>query len=367
LRKALQSKDEEVRKRAETLIPPLEIEEALLPRRVTLKAKDVPLSNVLGDIEKQTAFKVTGAAKDGARKITLDVAGVPFWEALDQIGQATGRGPAMRGYPVGLQLVDDVRRSPFVNVRGPFRLEAKWFHEDRDVDLAEAKPGSDGWRNHRLTLAVAVLAEPRITLLKVHPAKVDEAIDTDGKSLVEPEDPAVGRHLVRSERPQFRGTGSHNGSSDVRLRRASETSKTAKVIRGTISVEAVLIRKPVVVGGKLADAAGVTVRSGADSLVVTEVQNQGGNNVMVSIRMTADNNGQQREWHDRFRVEDDAGNQYQMNGRGTSSDGKTYSMQMYFAPPFNKKNVGPPTKLIFEDWVVHDHAIPFEFRDVPLP
>ena len=101
---------------------------------------------------------------------------------------------------------------------------------------------------------------------------------------------------------------------------------------------------------------------------MTEVQNQGGNNVMVSVRMPADQgHQQQREWHDRFRLEDDAGNQYQMNGRGTSSDGRTYSMQMYFAPPFNKKNVGPPSKLIFEDWVVHDHAIPFEFRDVPLP
>src|SRR5262245_65179881 len=36
LRKAVQSKDEEVRKRAELLIPSLEIEEALLPKRVTL-------------------------------------------------------------------------------------------------------------------------------------------------------------------------------------------------------------------------------------------------------------------------------------------------------------------------------------------
>src|SRR5262245_45619094 len=39
VREALESKDEEVRKRAESLVPALEIEEALLPKRVTLKAK----------------------------------------------------------------------------------------------------------------------------------------------------------------------------------------------------------------------------------------------------------------------------------------------------------------------------------------
>src|SRR4051812_35652924 len=37
LRKAMESKDEEVRKRAETLIPAMEIDEALLPKRVTIK------------------------------------------------------------------------------------------------------------------------------------------------------------------------------------------------------------------------------------------------------------------------------------------------------------------------------------------
>jgi len=355
LRKAMESKDEEVRKRAETLIPPLEIEEALLPKRVTLKAKDAPIGTVIGDVEKQTGMKVQLALKDGGgTKVTADVAGAPFWEALDVIGKATGRGPAFEGYPRALHMVQSTRRSPFVNVRGPFRLEATWFHEDRDVDLTETRPGSDGWRNHRLTL------------LKVLPAKVDEAVDSEGKSLLEPADAGREGRLQQSQRSSFRGEQLH--SSDVRLRRASETAKTARVIRGTIPVNAILIRKPVLVSPKLADAAGATLRSGSESLVVTEVQNQGGNNVMVSVRMPADQgNHQQRDWHDRFRVEDDAGNQYQMNGRGTSSDGRTYSMQMYFAPPFNKKNVGPPTKLIFEDWVVHDHAIPFEFRDVPLP
>jgi hypothetical protein len=384
LRKAMESKDEEVRKRAETLIPPLEIEEALLPKRVTVKGENRPLDEVLRDIEKQTGYKLGRLQGDGGERVTVPGKDVPFWDAVERIAHDTRRSIGYDPHQKTVQ-VDAVNdRSEFVNVRGPFRLEATWFHEDRDVDFTMAVKGTDGRRSHKLTLSVSVLAEPRITFLKIHPARVDEALDSDGRSLLDPSTRAPAEIPAAGEAPKAvpvvapapektaPGRGTFRGEStlfsDVRLRRASESARTAKVIRGTIPVQAILIRKPVVVGGKLADAAGVTVRSGADSLVVTEVQNQGGNNVMVSIRMPADHNGgQQREWHDRFRVEDDAGNVYQMNGRGTSSDGKTYSIQMYYAPPFNKKNVGPPTKLIFEDWVVHDHAIPFEFRDVPLP
>src|SRR5262249_16681181 len=159
-----------------------------------------------------------------------------------------------------------VRRSPFVNIRGPFRLEATWFHEDRDVDFTETKPDSDGWRNKQLTLAVSVLAEPRLTLLKVHPAKVEEAIDADGKSLQEPADQQRESNRQRPLRGTFRGEHLH--SSDVRLRRASETAKTAKVIRGTIPVHAILIRKPVVVSAKVTEATGTTFRAGSESLVV---------------------------------------------------------------------------------------------------
>jgi hypothetical protein len=257
-------------------------------------------------------------------------------------------------------------RSPFVNVRGPFRLEATWFHEDRDVDLTETKTGSDGWRNHRLTLAVSVLAEPRLTLQQVKPAKIDEAIDSDGKSLV---DTIEADRPGRLQRP-MRGTfqGEHLHSSDVRLRRASETAKTAKIIRGSIPIKAILIRKPMIVSAKVTEAGGTVFKAGNETLTITQVNNQGGNNIEVSIRVPYYQDGrQQPDWHERFHVEDEAGVKYQMNGRGTSSNGVEMTISMYFAPPFNNQKVGPPVKLVFEEWIVHDHAIPFEFKDVPLP
>jgi hypothetical protein len=362
LRKALESKDEEVRKRAEALIPPLEIEEALLPKRVNLQVKNASASTAVAELAKQTGFKMTvPGGKDNAT-VTADLKDVPFWEAMDKVGEVTGRSFRYQEYDKTFQVLSGIGRSPFVNLRGAFRLEATWFHEDRDVNFARAGPGKDAPRNHRLTLSVSVHAEPRITLLKVSPAKIDEAVDSDGKSLVEPpgapkvDNPPPGRGTFRGESSYY---------SDIRLKRAGE-AKTLRLVRGTVPVKAVLIRKPKVVSPKVFEAGGTSFRSGTDSLTIKQVTNQGGS-VQIEIAVPRQENDPAREWQQRFEVEDEAGNRFQKNGWGSSSDGRNYSVSLYFSPPFNKPNAGPATKLIFEDWVVHDHAIPFEFRNVPLP
>jgi len=383
LRKARESKDEEVRKRVEVLIPPLEIEEALLPKRVTLKVDGQPISNVLSELRKQTGFKLVTLSKGDEKKVTANLKDVPFWEAMEKILQDSDHGFTVENQDRGMQLPAMwTVQSPFACVRGPFRLEANWFHEDRDVDFTRAGKGTGGRRSHQLTLSVAVQAEPRLTFLRVRPAKVDEAIDSEGKSLLEPAGPAwapADDSSVRivppatpdvpatapAGRGTFRGESTH--FSDVRLRRASETAKSIRVVRGTIPVRTILIRRPVIVTSKILESGGASFRAGTDSLHIKQVRNQGGGSIEVEIQVPREESGAYREWHERFSVEDEGGNKFQMNGRGSSSNGREYTVSMYFSPPFNKNNVGPPARLVFEDWVVHDHAIPFEFKDIPLP
>ncbi|HJZ92474.1 MAG TPA: hypothetical protein VKE40_16475 [Gemmataceae bacterium] len=377
LRKALASKDEEVRKRAEGLIPGLEINEALLPKRVTLKMKDRDLDDVLREITKQTGYKLGIGAQPDSRKVTADLQDVPFWEAIDLIREQTAKD-IYDGGTETWRLKPGENRSPFVNVRGPFRLEATWFHEDRDIDFTRAGPGKVGRRSHQLTLLVRVLAEPRLTFLRVSPAKVDEAIDSEGESLLEPSPQPKKAEVPPGEKPPLpsdeaaaippdRGTfrGESLQASDVRLRRASETAKTIKLVRGTIPVKAILIRKPVEVTSKVMESTGTTFRAGDESLQITRVQNQGGGSIEVQIQVPREHD-QNWQWYERFHLEDDAGNQFQDHGRGSQSNGQKYWISIYYGPP-NGKAVGPPTKLIFQDWVVHEHAIPFQFRDVPLP
>jgi hypothetical protein len=374
LRNALKSKDEEVRKRAETLIPPLEIEEAMLPKRVTLKTDMQTVGSVLQEFSKQTGFKLGGTGADD-RKLSLDLKDMPFWEALERIERQPGALISQwnedRTPDFSLLLKTRVGRSSHLLVRGPFRLEATWIHEDRDIDLTRDDGDKTDERRHPLTLAVSVHAEPRITMLKISPAKLDEAVDSEGKSLLEPpaktvtpKSKAATESFVAPGRGTFRGESLT--SSDIRLRRASETAKTLKLVRGVVPVKMILMRKPVVVTNKILDASGTSFRAGTDSMQISRVTNQGGS-FEVEIVVPREENSGRREWHERFHVEDSAGNKFRMNGRGTSSDGRTYRISMYFSPPFNKKEVGPPAKLVFDEWVIHDYDIPFEFKDVPLP
>jgi hypothetical protein len=394
LRNALKSADEEVRKRAESLIPPLEIEEALLPKRVSLKADKQSAASLLPELAKQTGFKFGPTPSSDDRTLTLDLKDVPFWEAVEQIG----RQPGMISTTYGsrertLHLKPIKNKSPYLAVRGPFRLEATWIHEDRDVDLAGTESTKENEASKKLTLSVSVHAEPRITIQKITPAKVEEAIDSEGKSLLEPTPPApkvkepqppppglVGRPRPAPQPPALpltppgypSGRGTFRGESltyaDVRLLRASDSAKTLKLVRGTITVKSILIRKDVVVTSKLMEAGGTMFKAGNDGLQISRVQNQGGNYVEVEVAVPRDDTGRSyNEWSQRFHVEDDAGNRFQSSGGGTRSDGRGYWISMYFSPPFNKQNVGPATKLVFEDWIVHEHSIPFEFKDIPMP
>lgn len=385
VRKALQSADEEVRKRAESLVPALEIAEALLPKRVTLKSEKILVADALKEFSKQTGFKFGPAAADN-RTLTLDLKDVPFWDAMEELGRQplsiyteyNSKERTLNTSPVG-------GKSPHLLVRGPFRLEATWFHEDRDVDLRTI--GKEAKKSSGLTLSVSVYAEPRITIQKISPAVIEEAIDSEGNSLLEPAPPAKepapsGKGPKRVPQPPATptsapgypsGRGTFRGESltysDVRLRRKSETAKTLKLVRGTIHVQTILIRKPVVVTNKLMESTGTSFKAGNEGLQITRVTNQGGNSIEVQILVPYERNGdwsRYEQWYQRFHVEDDSGNKFQDHGRGSSSNGNQYWLSMYFGQP-NGKAAGPPTKLIFEDWVIHEHTIPFEFKDVPMP
>lgn len=383
VRKALQSTDEEVRKRAESLVPALEIAEALLPKRITIKSEKMSVADALKEMAKQTGFKFGPAAADN-RSLSLDLKDVPFWDAMEEIGRQpvsvyteySSKERTLNTGTVG-------GKSPHLLVRGPFRLEATWFHEDRDVDLRPA--GKEAKKSSGLTLSVSVYAEPRITIQKISTAVVEEAIDSEGNSLLEPVLPDLPPPDKKGAKrlpppappttapayPSGRGTfrGESLTYSDIRLRRKSETAKTLKLVRGTIHVQTILIRKPVVVTSKLMESTGTSFKAGNEGLQITRVTNQGGNSIEVQILVPYERNGdwsRYEQWYQRFHVEDDAGNKYQDHGRGSSSNGNQYWLSMYFGQP-NGKAAGPPTKLIFEDWVIHDHTIPFEFKDVPMP
>jgi hypothetical protein len=91
LRKAAESRDMEVRKRAGELVGKIEKQvernRILAPRRVHLLYKNVPLPEAIADLRARSGYNVVlhdPTNKLRERKVTLDTGNVPFWEALDQ-------------------------------------------------------------------------------------------------------------------------------------------------------------------------------------------------------------------------------------------------------------------------------------------
>lgn len=111
LRKAMESDDAEVRRRAEELVQKIEkrVESSrvLVPTKVKLAFKDVPLYDAIGELRKQSGYNIQlhdpeGKLKD--YKVTLDTGETTFWQAFDQFCASANlveAGPEAQAPPAG--------------------------------------------------------------------------------------------------------------------------------------------------------------------------------------------------------------------------------------------------------------------------
>ena len=106
LRKAMTSKDNEIRKRAKDILTKLEKEvasaEVLTPTKVHLVYKDTPLKEALEDFKKQTGARIVLHDPDKKlekTKVTLDTGKTTFWDALEKFCDAAG---VVEGDPNGV-------------------------------------------------------------------------------------------------------------------------------------------------------------------------------------------------------------------------------------------------------------------------
>lgn len=97
LRKAADSDDAEVKRRAADLVTRIEkraeVGRVLTAKRVRLAYKDTPLKEALEDFKKKSGYDLSLHDPDNklaARKVTLDTGDVIFWEAFDQFCAAAG-------------------------------------------------------------------------------------------------------------------------------------------------------------------------------------------------------------------------------------------------------------------------------------
>jgi hypothetical protein len=335
----------------------LELALALEPKRVTLQVDDQPLPEVLKEIARQTGCSVHVDPEDWARadpdkRFHFKMKGVAFWEAIDQIHRQSRHILVVDG--VHDQVPRIIRQSNrFRCYRGAFCVEATDFHEDRDANFTALGPNKRiGKVDHLLTLGLSVTAEPRFQLIAVEPAEVTVAIDENGQSLRDSLDTRLEPGLSRNSR------------STLSLMRASDRAKVIQGLRGFVPVHVVLERKRVVMTNNVLGSKGSKVKVGDDLLEITDAARpvQLGGEITIVLDVPEDKNGVDRNWSRRISLEDPDGKKFTLVGRGYFGRKKSFQFQN----PENME-IGPPARLIAEDWKIVRYRIPFEFKNVPLP
>ena len=68
----------------------------------------------------------------------------------------------------------------------------------------------------------------------------------------------------------------------------------------------------------------------------------------------------------RMEIQDEKGNKQQFYFNSVGTNGVNTAQYTLTVGP-NGAKIGPPAKLVYYAWVLMEHEVSFEFRDLPLP
>ncbi len=372
----------EVQRRLAVLVRKMEIERLVAPKRVSLAVKQKTTKDTLDEISKQTGYKIefSGNTGTGEPKHDFEFDNTPFWVAIDKVASASGCVVFAEYDDETIRVYNQDTVNPHVAYAGPFRFLATNIHSNKSVQLSGInRRGGGGNRNESMSLQFQIQSEPKNPMLGVTQAEVISAIDDNGVSLVPPKDPNN-----RQSYYENRGMRGHNTYGNLNLSRsgagASATSiKHLKAKIGIILLSGVtpeiVIADPLKMKAKA--FVGRTVEMDFTSLV-EDPANKGNYVLDVTLKKlgVSDEDRQDYNWSNtawsKLELQDAAGNKYQTYGpNNINNNGATVQVTI----PYNTNDrrtgkplkIGPPVKLIVNEWLSVTHEVTFEFKDLPLP
>ncbi len=191
LDEAAKHPDATVRKRVKEVQDRIAVAEAVAPRRLSLKFKDVPIADALKALGEQAGMQLVYVSSPSPnvtppKTVTLELDGVTFLEALDRLCQSAGLNfvpNASRQW----QLFDG-KPSPreMAAFSGPFHMLATNLQFSRSLALQGKEQASES-----LHLQLLLVSELRPALVGSGQPRVVEARDAAGRSLLlDPQAPA---------------------------------------------------------------------------------------------------------------------------------------------------------------------------------
>ncbi len=309
LRQAAKSTDEEVRKRAETLVGKIEqrVETAavLKAKRVHLVYKHTPVKVALEDFEKQSGFRFILSDpenKIGNRTITLDVGDLPFWQAFDQfcdkagLKEAEAMEPAPGG-PGGAAPLAVNGSNPIVLIDGKAQSRPTDAASAVRICMAAKTGQADASQTGDIPCTLHLSLEPRLQWISVEKVRITKAVDDQKQELTQAADPlpsaprngfaGVGMAPAISGNPE---AGSIHQDAFFRLNEGEKYSKSLTELTGTVSASIYTEATPIITAPDILKAAGKTFKGGDNGqFKVVEVTKDETGRITIRVELQAPN------------------------------------------------------------------------------
>jgi hypothetical protein len=361
----------EIERRLEVLLDKLERERLIRPSRITLRGK-YPVETILAQITRQTGYAFTNVSNDDKISMTVNWNAVPFWEALDEIANATGFSIQMNGDESGtVGFSNSDSHDPHVFRTGPYRIVATNIGTSTNRQLSGLPRRTSPYSAYGSTnLNLMIFSEPKNPMLAVGNPTIAKAEDDTGQSLA----PAADESM-RNFTSGYYGGGNPRGHSLYLYANLAKPHKDAtriKELRGTVPVSLLVGTRPELTIEKLVGMKKKTFVSRTTEVTIDSVgePNDGGFSIALSAKMlqpNPDDYSWAGSFPQRLEVYDAVGRKYANAGTGVhqQAPGSTH-VTVQFAPPEGKK-LGPPAKLVLVEWIAATREIEFVFKDIPLP
>ncbi|MFO0826034.1 MAG: hypothetical protein U0792_23425 [Gemmataceae bacterium] len=372
----------EVQRRLSVLVRKMDMDRLISPKRITLSVKQKTAKETLDAISKETGYRIEyGGGTD--TKLDFEFDNLPFWVAIDKVAAATGCQATADYNDEVIRIYNQDSVNPYVSYAGPFRFMATNIHSSKSVQLAgiSRRGGGGGNRYENMNLNFTIQSEPKNPMLGVTQAEVISAEDENGGNLLPPKNPNnPNNRMSYYENRVMRG---FNTYGNLNLNRAGGGgANTIKSLKAKIGIILLSGTTPEIVVGdplktKNKNFVGRTIEAEFGTLV-EDANNKGQYTLDLTVKkLGASEDGRQDyNWSNtiwsKIEVLDATGNRYQSYGpNNIDNNGATVKMTIPYGQHDrrggNQLKLGPPAKVIINEWLSVTHEVTFEFKDLPLP
>jgi serine/threonine protein kinase/WD40 repeat protein len=387
------SKESEARRITDRIV----LGEVLEPTRVGLKLKEARIEDAVAALSQQGGIPLVYRSPprrllgSPLKKVTVDLEGVPFWEALDRLCEAAGLTFTL-SYSVNGPVLQLTEGTPLPRGRiaylGPLRLQMDQLTYQRALSLR----GHGGVPSEKLIFTVTQLGEPTPAIRQTYWPRGTEAEDDAGRS--------YRGGLSQLQSFSSFGPGVYQAPMSFSVQAPAQRGSQLKNLKGILPLDVMVRRRVLVRVDDVARAQGKVVQAASGfRLAIQDLQQVG--QLAVTVTLTGPAAWSYDMNRQGFELVDNRGHRYPtfspwlnpqprrhvdpadvaalttawgtgfpanfpwvaLTGAGRKGS-QEWTGQLFFA---SSGSLSGPLQLVFFSFDQLRTELPFEFHDLPLP